>query len=560
MAKIITFNEDARKALKRGIDQVADVVKVTIGPKGRNVVLDRGFGAPTITNDGVSIAKEITLKDKFENMGAEIIKEVATKTNDIAGDGTTTSVVLTQAIVNHGMKHTNMGLSVLGIRAGIEKATQDVVDALKAIAKPIKTKDEIRQVAEISAESKEIGTIIADTIDKVGRDGVVTVEESQTFGIDSEVVEGMEFDKGYISAYMITNADRMEAEYKDVPVLVTDKKISSIKDILPLLEKIAQTGKKDLVIIADDVDGEALTTFVLNKLRGGFNALAIKAPGYGDRKKEVLQDIAVVLGATVVSDDVGLKLDTVETNVLGRAGKIISTKDSTVIVDGKGSKAEINARVASLKKQRESTKSKFDIEKLDERIAKLTGGVAVIRVGAATETEMKYLKLKIEDAVNATKAAIAEGIVIGGGAALVKAAWEVKNKLINKNKKSDSAKATSDKDEAFQTGYEIILDAAEEPLRQIAKNSGKGDGSIVVEHVQMAKGNAGYDALRDKMVDDMFEAGIIDPVKVTRTGLQNASSAAAILLTTDAAVTEEPIDPSTGSGQAGMGGMGGMDY
>jgi chaperonin GroEL len=560
MAKQIIFSEDARKALKRGIDQVADVVKVTIGPKGRNVVLDKGYGAPTITNDGVSIAKEIVLKDKFENMGAEIIKEVATKTNDVAGDGTTTSVVLTQAIITEGMKHTNMGLSVLGIRAGMEKATEEVVKALKDLAKPINTKDEIRQVAVISAESEEIGKIIADTIEKVGKDGVVTTEESPTFGVTSEVVEGLEFDKGYISAYMITNADRMEAEYKDVPVLVTDKKISTIKDVLPLLEKIAQAGKKELVIIADDVDGEALTTFILNKLRGGFNILAVKAPGYGDRKKELLSDIATVLGAVVVSDDVGLKLETVETDMLGRAQRIVSKKDSTIIIGGKGKKTEIDAKVKELKKQKEGIKSKYDIEKMDERIAKLTGGVAVIRVGAATETEMKYLKLKIEDAVNATKAAIAEGIVLGGGVALVKAADKVRTgSLGTLTKISAEKKATAVQAGEFKVGYDIILNACEMPLRQIAMNAGKGDGSIVIEQIKGSKGNSGYDALKDEIVTDMFQAGIIDPVKVTRTGLQNASSASAILLTTEVAVTEEPKDPSINSGQ-GVGGMGGMDY
>ena len=551
MAKQIIFSEDARKALKRGIDQVADVVKVTIGPKGRNVVLDKGYGAPTITNDGVSIAKEIRLKDKFENMGAEIVKEVATKTNDVAGDGTTTSVVLAQAIITEGMKHTNMGLGVMGVRSGMDAATADVVSALKAMSKPIKTKDEIRQVATVSAESEEIGKIIADTIDTVGKDGVVTTEESPTFGVESEVVEGLEFDKGYISAYMITNPDRMEAEYKDAPVLVTDKKISAIKDILPLLEKIAQTGKKELVIIADDVDGEALTTFILNKLRGGFNILAVKAPGYGDRKKEMLSDIATVLGATVVSEDVGLKLEMVELDVLGRASRIVAKKDSTVIIGGKGGKKEIDARVRELKKQYDtldpkSKKGEYgDGRKLEERIAKLSGGVAVIRVGAATETEMKYLKLKIEDAVNATKAAIDEGIVLGGGVALVKASQKVREAF---------TKAPA-KDEAFKVGYNIILEACEVPLKQIAMNSGKGDGSIVVEHVKNAKGNGGYDALKDEMVTDMFVSGIIDPVKVTRTGLQNAASASAILLTTEAAVTEEPEEKKTPAMP-----MGGMDY
>ena len=549
MAKQIIFNEEARSALKRGVDQVANVVKVTIGPKGRNVVLDKGYGTPTVTNDGVSIAKEIVLKDKFENMGAEIVKEVATKTNDIAGDGTTTSVVLTQAIISEGMKHTNMGLGVMGIRAGIESATRDVVQALKTMAKEIKTKEEIRQVAVISAESEEIGKIIAGTIEKVGKDGVVTVEESQSFGVESEVVEGMQFDKGFISPYMITNAERMEAEYKDVLVLVTDKKISAIKDVLPLLEKVAQTGKKDLVIIADDVDGEALTTFVINKLRGGFNILAIKAPGYGEKKKEMLQDIAVLLGAEVISDELGTKLEAVELSHLGKVSKIISTKDSTVIVGGKGKKSEIDARVAQLKKQKENTKSKFDSEKIEERIAKLTGGVAVIRVGAATETEMKYLKLKIEDAVNATKAAIDEGIVVGGGVALLKASEKVRMSFVKKSQ--DDNKLNE-----FIIGYEIILNACEMPLRQIAINGGKGDGSIVVEKVKMAKGNGGYDALKDEMVPDMFLSGIIDPVKVTRTGLQNASSASAILLTTEVAITEEPKEEKSG----GTGGMGSMDY
>lgn len=535
MSKQIIFNEDARKALKKGIDQVADVVKLTIGPKGRNVVLDKGYGAPTITNDGVSIAKEISLKDKFENMGAEIIKEVATKTNDIAGDGTTTSVILAQAIISEGMKHTNMGLGVMGVRAGIESATKDVVSELKKMAKPIKTKEEIRQVAVISAESEEIGKIIADTIEKVGKDGVVTVEESQSFGVESEVVDGLEFDKGYISPYMITNTDRMEAEYKDATVLVTDKKISAIKDVLPLLEKIAQTGKKELVIIADDVDGEALTTFVINKLRGGFNILAVKAPGYGDRKKDMLTDIATVLGAQVVCDELGLKLENADLSVLGKASRVVSTKDSTVIVGGKGKKTDIEKRITQLKKQKENTKSKFDIEKIEERIAKLSGGVAVVRVGAATETEMKYLKLKIEDAVNATKAAIAEGIVSGGGTALVKASQSVRVSF----QKTMTEKGKKMNDE-YAVGYEIVLNACEIPLKQIAANSGKGDGSVIVENVKNIKGNGGYDALKDEMISDMFVSGIIDPVKVTRTGLQNASSASAILLTTEVAVAEEP--------------------
>jgi chaperonin GroEL len=551
MAKVILFNDKARKALKKGVDQVADVVKTTIGPRGRNVVLEKSYGAPTITNDGVSIAKEITLKDKFENMGAEIIKEVATKTNDVAGDGTTTSVVLAQAFITEGMKYLKAGHNVMDLRSGMEQAIKDTVTALKTISKPIKKKDEIRQVAVISAESEEIGKIIADTIDKVGKDGVVTVEESPTFGVESEVVEGLEFDRGYISAYMVTNTDRMEAEYKDVPVLVTDKKISAVKDVLPVLEKIAQTGKKELVIIADDVDGEALTTFILNKLRGGFNILAIKAPGYGDRKKESLQDLAIVLGAQLVSSEVGLDLETLPLSALGKANRIVSKKDSTIIVGGKGKKSQIDARVRELKKQKEGLKSKFDIEKIEERIGKLSGGVAVIRVGAATETEMKYLKLKIEDAVNATKAAIAEGIVTGGGSALVRAKEIVKERF-------DSVVKSNNKSIDWNFGYSIVLNSCELPLRQIAINGGKGDGKkIITEFKERIKSpktqNTGYDALKDVFVDDMFKAGIIDPVKVTRTCLENAGSASAIFLTTEVAVTEEPKDEKVPS-------PAGMDY
>jgi chaperonin GroEL len=548
MSKVIIFSEDARKALKRGVDTVADAVRVTIGPRGRNVVLDKGYGAPTITNDGVSIAKEITLKDKFENMGAEIVKEVATKTNDIAGDGTTTSVVLTQALVEGGFKKATMGANAMGIRLGMEAAVKDAVAELAKLAKDVKTDAEIKQVATISAESAEIGEIIGSTIKKVGKDGVVTVEESQSTGVESEFVEGLEFDRGYVSPYMITNAERMEAEYREVPILITDKKVSSVKDILPLLEKIAQTGKKDLVIIADDVDGEALATFVVNKLRGGFNVLAVKAPGYGDRKKDMLADIATVVGGAVVSEDLGMKLDSVDLSVLGKAAKVIARKDSTTIVGGKGKKADIDARAASLKAQREATDSKFDKEKLDERIAKLSGGVAVIKVGAATETEIKYLKLKIEDAVNATKAAIEEGIVPGGGTALVKVA----KKLAGKHAEG---KASSLVDAEFAAGYHVVIDALRRPLRQIAINSGREDGSVVVETVASGSVNSGYNAFEDTFEDDMFKAGIIDPVKVTRTALQNAVSAAAILLTTEAAVAEEPKDEKP----AAPGGMG-MDY
>jgi chaperonin GroEL len=513
------------------------------------VVFDRGYGSPTITNDGVSIAKEITLKDKIENMGAEIIKEVANKTNDIAGDGTTTSVVIAQAIATEGLKQATLGVNAMGIRQGIEEATRQVVDALRSIAKPIQNKDEIRQVATISAESEEIGAIIADTINAVGKDGVVTVEESQSFGIEKEVVEGIEFDKGYVSPYLVTNTERMEAEYKDVPILITDKKIASIQEILPTLEKLAQSGKKDIVIIAEDVEGEALSTFIVNKLRGALNVLAVKAPGYGDRKKELLEDIAITTGGTVISEDVGLTLEKVELSMLGRANRVVATKDKTTIVGGKGKKTDIQKRVAQLRAQLTSTDSKFDKEKIEERIAKLSGGVAVIRVGASTETEMKYLKDKIEDAVNATKAAIEEGVVAGGGTALVKAAKKVAV-AFEKQKKGMSQEVVA--------GFAIVLKALEMPLKQIAINAGKDDGSVIVQAVMNGKANSGYNAATDIMVDDMLAEGIIDPVKVTRSGLQNAASAAAILLTTEVAIADEPEEkeaPHMGGMGGGMGGM-----
>lgn len=547
MSKEVIFGEDVKKKLKKGVDTVADAVRVTLGPRGRNVVLDKGFGGPTITNDGVSIAKEITLKDKFENMGAEIVKEVANKTNDLAGDGTTTATVLTQALVEEGLKQTTMGLNAMAVRAGMEHASKDVVEALKGIATPISTTEEIKQVATISAENEEIGVKIAETIEKVGKDGVVTVEESQSFGIETELTEGLEFDKGYVSPYMITNSERMEAEYKDAQILITDKKISNVQEILPLLEKLAQTGKKELVIIADDVEGEALATFVVNKLRGGFSVLAVKAPGYGDRKKEMLQDIAITTGGEFISEEVGLKLENIEVNQLGGASRVVATKENTVIVGGKGEKSAIDTRVDALKMQLGQTDSKFDKEKLEERIAKLSGGVAVIRVGAATETEMKYLKLKIEDAVNATKAAIEEGIVPGGGTSLAKAAATVEKNLLEKK----------DLDREALIGYNIVLRALEMPLRQIADNAGKVDGAVVVERVKTAGNNAGYDAAEGEMVDDMIKAGIIDPVKVERAGVQNAVSAAAVLLTSEAAVAEEPEDEKPAMpDMSGMGGMG----
>ncbi|MCA9360609.1 chaperonin GroEL, partial [Candidatus Kaiserbacteria bacterium] len=514
MAKQVLFGEEVKKKLQKGIDTVADAVKVTLGPRGRNVILDKGYGGPTITNDGVSIAREITLKDKFENMGAEIIKEVANKTNEIAGDGTTTATVLTQALVNEGLKQTTMGVNAMAVRAGMEHAALDVVEALKGMATQISSIDEIKQVATISAESAELGEKIAETIDKVGKDGVVTVEESQSFGIETELTEGMQFDKGYVSPYMVTNPERMEAEYKDAQILITDKKIVGVQEILPLLEKIAQTGKKELVIIADDVEGEALTTFVVNKLKGGFSVLAVKAPGYGDRKKELLADIAVTTGGTLITEEFDLKLEDVELAQLGKADRVIATKDSTTIVGGAGSKSDITDRVSALKSQLEQASSKFDKEKISERIAKLSGGVAVIRVGAATETEMKYLKLKIEDAVNATKAAIEEGIVPGGGTSLARAASIVEKDILSKK----------DLGREELIGYNIVLKALEMPLKQIADNTGKHDGAVIVQKVKEAGGNAGYDAYKGEMIDDMIKAGIIDPVKVVRTALQDAAS------------------------------------
>ncbi len=546
MAKEVIFGEDVKKKLQKGVDTVANAVKVTLGPRGRNVVLDKGFGGPTITNDGVSIAKEIVLKDKFENMGAEIIKEVANKTNELAGDGTTTATVLTQALVNEGLKQTTMGINSMAVRSGMEHAAADVVEALKSMATKIKSIDEIKQVATISAEDAKLGEKIAETIDKVGKDGVVTVEESQSFGIETELTEGMQFDKGYVSPYMVTNPERMEAEFKDAQILLTDKKISNVQEILPLLEKIAQTGKKELVIVADDVEGEALATFVVNKLKGGFSVLAVKAPGYGDRKKEILADIAITTGGQVISEDLGLKLESTELAQLGKADRVIATKDSTTIVGGGGEKKVIGDRVGALKAQLEQATSKFDKEKLEERIAKLSGGVAVIRVGAATETEMKYLKLKIEDAVNATKAAIEEGIVPGGGTSLARAAAIVEKNVLGKK----------DLGREEMIGYNIVLKALEVPLKQIADNTGRHDGAVIVQKVKEAGGNAGYDAAKAEMVDDMIKAGIIDPVKVERSGVQHAVSAAAILLTSEAAVADAPEDDKPAVPD--MGGMGGM--
>lgn len=547
MAKEVIYGEDVKKRLKKGVDTVANAVKITLGPRGRNVIIDKGYGGPTITNDGVSIAKEITLKDKFENMGAEIVKEVANKTNELAGDGTTTATILTQALLAEGLKHTTMGVNAMAVRGGMEKAAQDVVEALKEMSVKISKTDEIKQVATISAENEEIGSKIAETIEKVGKDGVVTVEESQSFGVETEYTEGMEFDRGYVSPYMVTNAERMEAEHKDALMLITDKKVSSAKEILPVLEKVAHTGKKELVIIADDIEGEALTVFVVNKLRGAFSVLGVKAPGYGDRKKEMLQDIAIMTGGQVISDELGLKLEDADLSHLGKAKRVIATKDKTTVVGGEGKKSDIDARLDALRAQLAQTDSKFDKEKLEERIAKLSGGVAVLKVGAATETEMKYLKLKIEDAVNATKAAIEEGIVPGGGTSLTRAAAMVEGK-VNKNLERDEL-----------IGYRIVLKALEEPLKQLANNVGKDDGAVVVQKVKEKGGNFGYNASTAEYEDDMIKAGIIDPVKVERAGVQHAVSAVGILLTSEAALADapEPEKPAMPD-MNGMGGMGGM--
>ncbi len=541
MAKQIAFNEEARSAIKRGVDKLANAVKVTLGPKGRNVVLDRGYGAPTITKDGVTVAKEIELEDKFENLGAELVKEVASKTNDVAGDGTTTATVLAQAMIAEGLRNVTAGTNPQALRRGIEKGVEAIVKEIKEkIATPIKG-GEIEKVAGISANDGEIGSMIAKAMERVGQDGVITVEESQTFGVDVEFVEGMQFDKGYVSPYMITIPDRMEAEYNDAHILITDKKISSVQDIVPLLEKVAATGKKELVIIAEDVDGEALATLVVNKLRGIFNTLAIKAPGFGDRRKAMLQDIAILTGGKVISEEVGLKLDTVSLNDLGRARKVVANKDETTIVEGHGDKAVIDERVKSLRVQLETTTSDFEKEKIQERIAKLSGGVAVIKVGAATETEMKEKKHRIEDAVAATKAAVEEGIVPGGGVALLRAMAAL-----------DQVACVGDE----RVGVDILRRALEEPLRIIAINAGK-DGSVVAEKVRAATGAFGYNAATD-VYEDLVAAGVIDPAKVTRFALQNAASIAIMIITTEVAITDIPKKEEPAGAGGGMpgGGMG----
>ncbi len=543
MAKQIKFDENARGQLKKGVDRLANTVKVTLGPKGRNVVLDKGFGSPEITNDGVSIAKEIELENKFENIGAEMVKEVANKTNDLAGDGTTTASVLTQAMIGQGLKNVTAGANPLSIKKGIEKGVEAVVTALKKMSKTVAGKGEIAQVATISAEDAEVGSLIAEVMQDIGKDGVITVEESQTFGLSKETVKGMRFDKGYISPYMITDTDRMLAEYEDPYILITDKKISSIKEILPLLEKITQSGKKDIVIIAEEVEGDALATLVVNKLRGTFNALAVKAPGFGDRRKEMLEDIAILTGGQVISEELGLKLESAEMKMLGRARKIIADKENTTVVEGKGSKADIEARVNQIKTELTKSDSDFDKEKLQERLAKLAGGVAVIKVGAATEAEQKYKQAKIEDALAATRAAVAEGIVPGGGVALVRALKGLKEIKVRGDEK---------------TGLAILRRALEEPLRQIATNAGQ-DGAVVVDEIKKKSAGYGYNAAKNKY-EDLFEAGIIDPTKVVRLALENAASAAAMLLTTEAVVTDLPEKKESSAPMPGGMPPGGMGY
>ncbi|MFA5175319.1 MAG: chaperonin GroEL [Patescibacteria group bacterium] len=546
MAKKILYGEEARQALLRGVNILANAVKTTLGPKGRNVVLDKGYGAPTITKDGVTVAKEIETEDKFENSGVELVKEVASKTNDDVGDGTTTATVLAQAIAREGVKNVTAGANPIALKRGIDKCVEAIVKEIKEkIAKPV-DENEIADVAAISANDKEIGKKIADAMKAVGKDGVITVEESQSFGMEIETVQGMRFDKGYVSPYMVTNADRMEAEYSDPYILITDKKVSSIHDILPILEKVAQGGKKDIVIIAEEVEGEALATFVVNKLRGTFNVLAVKAPGFGDRRKEMLQDIAVLTGGKVITEEVGLKLENVVLEDLGQAHKVISTKEYTTIVSGKGDENAIKDRVAQIKKAIEQTDSDFDKEKLQERLAKLAGGVAIIKVGAATETEMKEVKHRIEDAVGATKAAVEEGVVPGGGVALIQAIKALDGIELNDEE---------------EVAAKILRRSLEEPLRMIAQNAGV-DGAVVIEEVKKQGGNIGYNAVNGRY-EDMVKSGIIDPAKVTRSALQNAASIAGMLLTTEAVVAELPkkecsCASSHGGGMEGMGGMGGM--
>ena len=546
MAKQIIYGEEARKALQAGIDKLSDTVKITLGPKGRNVVLDKKYGAPLITNDGVTIAKEVELEDAFENMGAQLVKEVATKTNDVAGDGTTTATLLAQALVREGMKNVAAGANPMVVKKGMQIAVDAVVEALKAEAKPVKTADDIARIATISAADEFIGKLIADAMEKVTADGVITIEESKTSETYSDVVEGMQFDRGYISPYMVTDTDKMEAVIDDAYILITDKKISNIQEVLPLLEKIVQAGQK-LVIIAEDVEGEALSTILVNKLRGTFTCVCVKAPGFGDRRKEMLQDIAILTGGEVITSDLGLELKDADIPQLGRAKQVKVTKENTTIVDGAGDSEAIKGRVAQIRSQIETTTSEFDREKLQERLAKLAGGVAVIRVGAATETEMKEKKLRIEDALAATKAAVEEGSVAGGGVALLQTIPAVQKLL----------ESTEDAD--LKTGIRIVLKAIEAPVRQIAKNAGL-EGSVIVNEILNAnKSGYGFDFASEKYVD-MFEAGILDPAKVTRSALQNAASVAAMVLTTESLVTDIPDPKADAAAAAAMAQAGGGMY
>ncbi len=536
MAKQIIYDDKARAALKKGVDQLANAVKVTLGPKGRNVVIDHGFGSPTITKDGVTVAKEIDLDDKFENVGAALVKEVASKTNDTAGDGTTTATVLAQAMINEGLKLVAAGINPIEIRQGIEKEVGEVIGRLKKMSKQISTKEEITQVASISANDPEIGKIIAEAMESVGNEGVITVEEGQSFGVEKEVVEGMQFDKGYVSHYMVTNTETMKAELDDPYILITDRKVAAVQEILPLFEKVLQIGKKDLVVIADEIEGEALTTFVVNKLRGVFNVVGIKAPGFGDRRKAMLEDIAILTGGRVISEEVGLKLETADLSDLGQARRVIVSKDNTTIVDGKGDKKAIQERIEQIKKEQELADSDFDRDKLQERLAKLAGGVAVIKVGAATEVEMKEKKSRIEDALNATRAATMEGVVPGGGLALALASEAFE---LNDNS---------------SVGRKIVAGAILEPIKQIATNAGQ-DGSFVLYNIidknKDSNKPIGYNAITGKF-EDMIEAGIIDPTKVVRCALENAASMAMMFLTTEAIITEKKEEKTSGSNPNGM--------
>jgi chaperonin GroEL len=534
-AKLLKFHEDARRSMEAGVDRLADAVSITLGPKGRNVVLDKKWGAPTITNDGVTIAKEVELEDPWEDLGAQLAKEVATKTNDVAGDGTTTATVLARAMVRQGMKNVAAGASPMALKRGIEKAVAVAVDAIQKQARDVEGKDEIAHVAAISAADPEIGDIIAEALDKVGKDGVVTVEEGQTFGMELEFVEGMQFDKGYISPYFVTDQESMEAALEDPYILLVDKKISSVQDLLPVLEKVAQTGKA-LVIIAEDVDGEALATLVVNKIRGTFPSVAIKAPGFGERRKAMLQDMAILTGAQVASEEIGVKLENVTLDLLGQARRVVVTKDDTTLVEGAGSEDEIKGRINQIKSEIDNTDSDWDREKLQERLAKLSGGVALIKVGAATEVELKEKKHRIEDALSATRAAVEEGIVPGGGVTLIRAEEAI-----------DPASLGLDDDEA--TGALIVRRALAEPTRLIASNAGY-EGSVIVERLRGEKGSTGFDAARGEWVD-MFKGGILDPGKVTRSALQNAASIAALVLTTESAVVEKPEEDEDEAAAAG---------